>query len=87
MKAILRAAGWIVDSPYVTLASGIILIASAIFQMMDTGLERALGVDIGTHHGVLLFGILQACRALVDMGDGGGRLKQGLKHSMRREQA
>ena len=63
------------------------MIAPAIFEMMDTGLERALGVNIGAHHGMVIFGIVQACRALVDMGDGGGRLKAGLKHSTRREQA
>ena len=46
---------------------GFIFISSGILEIYETTIESFLGFTIGSHHGVILFGIFHILRALCDM--------------------
>lgn len=49
----------IVNSPYLNLLSGVVLLATAgieVFSSMDQG-------EVGAHHGVFLFGLIQIIKS------------------------
>ena len=52
------------ESGYMTFLIGLALVATSLFEMVDSGIERALGVEIQAHHGVLIWGVAQLFKGL-----------------------
>lgn len=66
--------GKIINSPWVTLASGFILAASSGYEAFsDLAHARP-----GAHHGVFVYGVVMALRALPDVYRGLKEVDQGL---------
>lgn len=66
----------VVNSPYLNLMVGLLLVVAAIFELTDTLVEEALGVDIQAAHAILLLGLLTLSRAIE-------QILQGLEHVRR----
>jgi hypothetical protein len=58
------------DHAYTRIAVGLILISSAVLDMADLAIERALGFELGIEHGMVIFGVFTVARALHDVADG-----------------
>lgn len=58
------ALGRVAHSRRAELVSGVLLMVTGILEIVDTDLERALGMDIGIHHGAIFYGFLQAARGV-----------------------
>lgn len=65
-KKAIRALRKIADNPLVNLSAGLILIATAMSEIMESA-ESAEEAGIGAHHGVLAFGIIHALTALPEL--------------------
>jgi hypothetical protein len=65
-RAILRFVHRVADDPRLNLCSGIILLLTGLLETAALVVEDALGMPIGAHHGVALFGFLQVIKALPD---------------------
>lgn len=46
------------------LVSGLLLMATGILEIVDSELERGIGVEVGIHHGAIFYGFLQAARGV-----------------------
>tara|TARA_B100000686_G_scaffold143654_1_gene151190 strand:- start:395 stop:613 length:219 start_codon:yes stop_codon:yes gene_type:complete len=57
-----------VGNPYANLLVGIILISSTFMEVWKSVHEDIF--QLGTHHGVMLFGIVQTLKALPDIMEG-----------------
>ena len=55
-------------NPYANLLVGIILVSSTFIEVWESVHEDTL--KLGTHHGVMLFGIVQTLKALPDIMEG-----------------
>ena len=55
----------LVDNPYLNLLVGIVLISSSFMEVWESVHEDT--IKLGTHHGVMLFGIIQTLKALPDI--------------------
>lgn len=53
----------VADNPYLNLSAGLILIFTAVYEIINSSEEAG----VGAHHGVLMFGILHAVTALPEI--------------------
>lgn len=66
----------VVNSPYLNLFVGLLLVAAALFELSETLVEEVLGVDIQVAHAIFLLGLLTLIRAVEE-------ILQGLEHVRR----
>lgn len=64
MRTAVRKLKDVLESGYVTFLIGLALISTSLFEMLDSGIERALGLEIQAHHGVLIWGVAQLFKGL-----------------------
>ena len=57
----------VLDNPYANLLVGIILFSSSFMEVWESFHEDT--VKLGTHHGVMLFGMVQILKVLPDIMD------------------
>ena len=62
-KKLIGALRKVADNPYLNLSAGMILILTAVVEIINSSEEAS----IGAHHGVLMFGILHAVTALPEI--------------------
>ena len=62
----------IVQSPYLNLLSGLILLATAAYEIVVTADEAVLGVS----HGILVFSLVQVIKVLPDIMHGLSEIKE-----------
>lgn len=68
-RFIIRLKG-IIRAPQVTLVIGILMVVCGFFEAVETTIERFLDHDIGAHHGIILFGLIQVLYAFILMIEG-----------------
>ena len=64
MRRVVRRLKEVLESGHVTFLIGLALVATSLFEMVDSGIERALGLEIQAHHGVLIWGVAQLFKGL-----------------------
>jgi hypothetical protein len=78
----------VLDHSYTRLTIGLLITLGAIFEISETAVEQFVegffGFEVRGHHGVLIFGIFTAARALHDMVE--GVLFMGLEESIEHHQ-
>ena len=62
-KKVISAIRKVAENPYLNLSAGMILILTAVIEIVNSSEEAG----IGAHHGVLVFGILHAVTALPEI--------------------
>lgn len=67
MRDVLSTLARIADSPYVNLFAGLLLIIASLLEATDTVLEQIIGVDMRLYHGILILGLFQVARSLIDL--------------------
>lgn len=60
----------IVRSPYSTMATGFILLASGIFESTETALEKFFDMEIKSYMGIIFFATVQILKAITDIIEG-----------------
>lgn len=79
IRATLAAVGHALDSGIATLAIGAVLLVTGLFELADTALEQALGIHVGAHHGVIVWGIAQMLRGLSAVTTEVTHVRQGVR--------
>ena len=59
-----------INNPYFGIVIGVALIAIGTMELYDTALEQFLGIDIGAHHGIILFGAVHGLKGLGEITSG-----------------
>lgn len=57
-------------SPWLDLVGGLFLVGSAIFELGEFALEGVLGLELGTGHGLVAFGLIHVLKAIPEIGEG-----------------
>ena len=70
MKALVKLIKRLVDSPYVNLAVGLLLLVGGLTETWDTLDEDLLSGHLRGHHGVAVFGLFKALKAIPDFFEG-----------------
>lgn len=60
----------ILKSRYMNMIVGIILIFCGIMEITETALEAFLHVEVGAHHGVIIFGLQQVLISITEIIEG-----------------
>ena len=61
-----RALRWVAENPFLNLFSGLILVVAGLLECIATLVDGWYELPIGSHHGLVLFGLLQMVKALPD---------------------
>jgi hypothetical protein len=69
-KTKLRCIKKILTNPYTSLVIGFILLLCGILESVETMFEDIIGIEIGAHHGVIIFAVAQIMLAFVHILDG-----------------
>jgi hypothetical protein len=69
-RSCLRRIKKILKNPYTSLAIGFILLMCGILEGIETMFEDIIGMEIGAHHGVIVFAVAQIMLAFVHILDG-----------------
>jgi hypothetical protein len=59
-----------------TIVMGVILVATGFFELSDTVLERMIGIQIRAEYGLMLFGLSQGLKGLVEVIEGSRHIKR-----------
>ncbi len=66
-EALIRRLKRFLDSPYVHLGIGVILLLTSLSEAWETLGEDLKGFQLGAHHGLGLFGIFYVLKSLVEV--------------------
>ena len=55
----------IIHSDYTNLIMGILLVLCGLFELFQDTVHNILGIRIGAHHGIIIFGLFQVVNALI----------------------
>ena len=77
MLRIIDALGAFARSPLANIVAGLILLVTALLDLVETPLEALLGIEGDVAHGAVVVGLLQVLRALPELVEGAGRLSEG----------
>ena len=67
----------IVENPYLNIAVGLIFLATGIAEVAREIIEVEEEVNVGAHHGVVIFAILHLLRSLPELFEGLEYLQKG----------
>jgi hypothetical protein len=59
-----------VESPYVNIIIGIILLLSGLSEAWETLFEDIMNGNFGARHGVIIYGLFQVLKCIPDMFEG-----------------
>lgn len=59
-----------IRSPYFSFTMGMMLLICGILEATETILEDFINIDLGTHHGLIIFGFGQVLKSLTDIFEG-----------------
>lgn len=59
-----------IRSPYTSIVTGLILLASGIFESTETALEKLFNIEIESYMGVIVFAVVQILKAITDVLEG-----------------
>ncbi len=77
MKAVLKQAVWVLRQPSTSAIVGVMLVLTGLGEVISTVLEEVDGFGLKSEHGLILFGLFQLSRALLDIVDGVERVETG----------
>ncbi|MGF1455266.1 MAG: hypothetical protein ACFB6R_07795 [Alphaproteobacteria bacterium] len=77
MKRVLKQAAWLLRQPSTSMVVGIMLVLTGLGEVVSTVFEEIDGVNLKSEHGLILFGLFQVSRALLDIADGVERVETG----------
>jgi hypothetical protein len=60
----------IILSPHFSMGLGIVLVLCGILEMSETLIEQFMDLDVKGHHGLMIFGLGQIMKSLVDILEG-----------------
>lgn len=59
-----------IDNPKTSLVMGIILLITGVLESMETVLEEMMGLEIGIHHGIIIFAFARILDAIAHLYEG-----------------
>lgn len=71
----------LIKAPQVTLIIGLLMVVCGFFEAFETTFESFLGHEIGAHHGIILFGVIQVTYAFILMLEGIENIGTALEES------
>ena len=70
MKVVVKLIKRLVDSPYVNLGVGLLLLVGGLTETWDTLREDLFAGNLRGHHGVAVFGLFKALQAIPEFFEG-----------------
>ena len=56
----------VLHHPFTSIVIAAILVVTSLFEGWDSFIDELQGVDVGVHHGVLIYGMVALLKAIVE---------------------
>ncbi len=77
MKYLVHRATWILRQPMTSVVVGLLMVVTGLGEVASTVLEAFDGFGLRAEHGVIIFGLFQVSKSLLDIVEGVERVEVG----------